>query len=743
MIQFIKHNLYKFAFVVFSLLLFTLLISCNEGESKKLTFTANYLEITEKTPIPLEVENIDITKVEFVFSDENIVCVVDGMFVPISAGTTIVTASFEDLRASLDVAVLPTMKTEFTVNETIDLNENYDYSISDESILKIVDGKLKALSTGEVSVTIKLKSDSNLFNTVKVVVTPEVPRSSYKEQYINCSKEVYVGLENFDNDDYKWEINDDTLAELYDDYYLSAKKVGTVVITITSKSNPNEKYTFTFEIIPLAPSFKISDEKFLIGEEADIVFNNDYSLENVNVSISDSTIVKLENGKLKAISEGKASITISHKDYFAANSTIEVVVFPLEPVVKLATDKITVGNSLKVNVENYDTGYDVEVDDEQILKYENGLLYALKEGVTKITVSISDDIYSEVEVEVVPLMPKVSLTYSVITVGSETGFVIYNLSELEFTSITDYLATSNDAQVATVSVKDNVAVIKGLKAGTCDITIYAKEKQNIQVNVTLTVISKNDVTTLYANIDSITSIIKTGDIFYIKVKGSDKVSDYQFVSSDIGVATVNESGRLVTTSQGIVVISVILKSDKSIKVSLTFSIEGIPNINYIDRIISMAEEEIGYREGSNNDTKYGTWYGLPNEAWCAMFVSWCAYQAGISTNIIPKYASCRIGREWFESRGQFGYKGEYTPKPGDIIFFLSAGASHTGLVIACEGNTVYTIEGNTSNMVAKRYYSLDKNTITGYGIPNYPKYDGTVSGGGTGGATDGGGASTT
>ena len=134
---------------------------------------------------------------------------------------------------------------------------------------------------------------------------------------------------------------------------------------------------------------------------------------------------------------------------------------------------------------------------------------------------------------------------------------------------------------------------------------------------------------------------------------------------------------------------------------------------------------------------------MPNAAWCAMFVSWCANQAGISTNIIPKYASCALGRQWFESRGQFKYKESYTPKAGDIIFFLSNGASHTGLVIACSGGTVYTIEGNTSNKVAKRYYSLDKNTITGYGVPNYPKYDGTVSGGGTGGATDGGGESTT
>ena len=70
----------------------------------------------------------------------------------------------------------------------------------------------------------------------------------------------------------------------------------------------------------------------------------------------------------------------------------------------------------------------------------------------------------------------------------------------------------------------------------------------------------------------------------------------------------------------------------------------------------------------------------------------------------------------------FKHKKNYTPKPGDIIFFKNAGASHTGIVIGCANGFVYTIEGNTNNTVAKRYYKLNYSKITGYGTPNYPKY---------------------
>ena len=49
-------------------------------------------------------------------------------------------------------------------------------------------------------------------------------------------------------------------------------------------------------------------------------------------------------------------------------------------------------------------------------------------------------------------------------------------------------------------------------------------------------------------------------------------------------------------------------------------------MGFRDDIVDMAISQLGYTEGPNNDTKYGDWYGLPNQPWCAMFVSWCANQ---------------------------------------------------------------------------------------------------------------------
>lgn len=138
-------------------------------------------------------------------------------------------------------------------------------------------------------------------------------------------------------------------------------------------------------------------------------------------------------------------------------------------------------------------------------------------------------------------------------------------------------------------------------------------------------------------------------------------------------------------------------------------------------IVGVAISQIGTKESNNGHMKYINWYGGfgSGTPWCAIFVSWCANQADVSTSVIPKFSSCAVGRSWFESKGLFKYKGSYTPQRGDIIFFLSNGASHTGIVEKVSGSKVHTVEGNTSDSVARRSYDLTNSRITGYGTPKY------------------------
>ena len=51
------------------------------------------------------------------------------------------------------------------------------------------------------------------------------------------------------------------------------------------------------------------------------------------------------------------------------------------------------------------------------------------------------------------------------------------------------------------------------------------------------------------------------------------------------------------------------------------------------------------------EKKYHIWYGFDSRVeWCACFVSWCADQCGyIDSGLIPKFAGCIDGANWFKS----------------------------------------------------------------------------------------------
>lgn len=136
------------------------------------------------------------------------------------------------------------------------------------------------------------------------------------------------------------------------------------------------------------------------------------------------------------------------------------------------------------------------------------------------------------------------------------------------------------------------------------------------------------------------------------------------------------------------------------------------------KMVNIALKEEGYRESGNNNTKYGAWFGYNGVAWCAIFVCWCANQAGVSTSVIPKVASVSSLMSFAKSHNKWQPKGNgYRPTPGDILIQKSAGASHTGIVVKSDSSRFYTIEGNSSNRVAQRNYSYSDSKLTGFFTP--------------------------
>ena len=121
-------------------------------------------------------------------------------------------------------------------------------------------------------------------------------------------------------------------------------------------------------------------------------------------------------------------------------------------------------------------------------------------------------------------------------------------------------------------------------------------------------------------------------------------------------------------------------------------------------MVMVAASQIGNEGGE----LYWRWYGFSAHVdWCAVFVSWCADQAGLlDDGSVPKFAVCDDGIRWFVEKGRW-FNRNISPELGMIIFFdwdQDGRADHVGIVEQCENGMIYTIEGNSHDVCRRRCY---------------------------------------
>lgn len=160
----------------------------------------------------------------------------------------------------------------------------------------------------------------------------------------------------------------------------------------------------------------------------------------------------------------------------------------------------------------------------------------------------------------------------------------------------------------------------------------------------------------------------------------------------------------------------------------------------IEKVVSLALGEVGYTEepkGSNKN-KYAkeidalrkegkNVYNYPKNsvAWCDIFHDWLhihsfGFDEGMYHLCQPENSSgagCKFSAQYYKNAGRWFS----SPEVGDQIFFYVGGEiNHTGIVTKVDAKKVYTVEGNSGDMVKAHSYNKDGNKkIAGYGRPRW------------------------
>ena len=233
-------------------------------------------------------------------------------------------------------------KIEIKVTPDNATDKGVTFESSDESVV-IIDknGNIEAVGEGEAIITVTSKDDPTKTDSVVVQVkNPVVPVEKVvveKDEFVlditeKDKIEASVIPDDATNKELTYTSDDESIVKVDKYGNIEAVGKGTATITVASKDDPTK--TAEVKVTVEVPVDKVIVEKeeitLDVGEKDEItviVTPDDATDKSVAYESDDETVVKVdENGKVTAVGEGSATITVTANDGSGKKGTIVITV---------------------------------------------------------------------------------------------------------------------------------------------------------------------------------------------------------------------------------------------------------------------------------------------------------------------------------------------------------------------------------------------------------------------------------
>lgn len=365
---------------------------------------------------------------------------------------------------------------------------------------------------------------------------------------------------------------DKKTAILGEEIIYTPKELGNASITGTYET---ESYTVNLKNInpKTSTSINIANETvdLKVDEEADTGATlNPADAGTLNYTSSNTNVAIVENGKIKAIGNGTAIITVSfagNEQYRAAeNKTITVTVSKIqtEILIQNTTIDMKIGDEIQpvISIMPSNAGeLNYTSSDENIVKVDaNGTITAINNGKANITISFAgNDKYAAAETKIITVSVKLptEITVQNATIDMKCGDEYKPVVSINPPDVGELIYTSSDENVVKV---DSNGTFIAIGSGKANVTIsfagndqYLASKNTIAVTVTL----KNASIT----VENTTLEIKYNETYDIVATTSPEGLTVSYTSSNETVATVDSNGKITAVGTGHAVITVSVGGD--------------------------------------------------------------------------------------------------------------------------------------------------------------------------------------
>ena len=350
---------------------------------------------------------------------------------------------------------------------------------------------------------------------------------------------------------------------------LTAKKKGTAIITVTGASSGwTAECSVTVKALPTSVKLSPASATLGIGQtkqlKATFSKNGGSSLEYKTSSKKIATVS--EDGEIKAVGKGTATITATTCNGKKATCKVTVVAAPGKGTVTLTAGMTTLAEeqTTKLTVKlpkKTAASYTFSSSNGNVTVDAKGNVTAVHEGTARITARMHNGVEATCDLTILPAPKEISLNCTSATLGVKETLKLTPSVNNE--SQSNYTYKSSKKTVATVSSK---GVITAKKAGKATITVISHNGLEATCAVTV----KAAPTKVTLSPSKVTLGIEDEKQLIVKLTPKGAVSNFiKFKSSRESVAVVNGDGRVIAKNIGTTTITVTTFNKQTAKCVVT------------------------------------------------------------------------------------------------------------------------------------------------------------------------------